>query len=224
MKKLILPLVSLFALTGCHVKPELRKDIKEFLEQFSLKAAMEQYRAGGYTSRVEKIDKEKKVTTVEYIEMEFSYLDALHPSYYKKTTNYRDEKITKVEEVEFVEIEEKYYISTNGELKESSLSECSDLITKFFFTIVKLDGEYHTGGWYYGDYLKEVAAVFQSYVTIDQENELYIMDYSVKQTQSGVTTDYHQTYSVNKFGMLAENHVLSTNETKSTQTDIYVHN
>ncbi len=221
MKRFLFPTVVLIALTSCGSKPELRKDIKEFVSNFSLKGAMDAYQKGGYTYRVETNNSEGKV--VEYIEMEFSYLDALHPSYTKTTTNYVNDVETSKEEIVFVEQDEKYYISTNGELEESSLDDCSELIKKFFYEKTQIDGEYHTQGWYYGDYLLQVAPVLQKYITIDQENELYLYSYEVETTQGGSNVTYWQNYSVNKLGMLVENHVFAENKNESRKTDIYVH-
>ena len=86
MKKILLPLLVVLTLTGCHTKPELRKDIADFISQFSLKESMDTYKSGGYTYLVEDNIEGKK--SVIRIEMEFSYLDANHPTYSKITTNY----------------------------------------------------------------------------------------------------------------------------------------
>ena len=211
MKKLVLPFVLLSALCACHTKPELRKDIKEFISQFSLNAAMEQYVTGGYTST------KVTATTKEVISLEFSRVDAEHPTYKETTTIYENDVETSKVEVEVVENEDGLFLSTNGELQATTLKKVNNLITKFFYKQVDLDGTYHTQGCYYGDYLKEVAPVLQKYVTIDQEQELYIYEYEA--TVNNV--ECHQKYLVNKWGMLVENHVTSKN---NTQTDIYVHN
>ena len=116
--------------------------------------------------------------------------------------------------------EEGYFISTNGELQASSLKEYKRIITKFFYKQTQLGGTYHTQGFYYGDYLQEVAPSLQQYVTIDQDNQLYIHEYDV--TEKG--THYYQKYSVNKWGMLVENHNTVQNLNKKVQQDIYVHN
>ena len=60
MKKVVLPLVLLTLLTSCHAKPELRKDITEFIAQFSLSEAMAEYKTGGYTSTKEITEGERK--------------------------------------------------------------------------------------------------------------------------------------------------------------------
>ena len=221
MKKILLPLLVILTLTGCHTKPELRKDIADFISKFSLKESMDAYKSGGYTYLVEdNIEGKKSVTRIE---MEFSYLDANHPTYSKITTNYENDVQTSKEEVEFVEMDEKYYISTNGELKESSLDECSKLIENFFFLKTQVDGEYHTQGMYYGDYIKQIAPVVQNRITIDQENELYLYEYEVEAVQDGVIVNYTQNYSVNKIGMLVENHAIAQSVKETKKTDVYVH-
>ena len=218
MKKFILPLVMLASLSSCHAKPELRKDIKEFIANFSLKAAMEAYKTGGYTNTKETTKGGIKTKVV--ITLEFSIVDEEHPTYVEVTTNYENDVETSKVEVEFVENDGEYYISTNGELKPSSLKECKKLITKFFYKKTELDGTYHIQGYYYGDYLREVAPALQQYVTIDQDNELYIHEYDVVQQD----TDIYQKYTVNKLGMLVENHNTIENSDKKVQQDIYVHN
>ena len=218
MKKYLFPLLVLLSITSCYSKPNLREDIKKFISQFSLETALNEYKSGGYTST--KVETEEGKETKTVITLEYSRVDELHPTYVEVTTISENDVITSNVEVRFVEIDDKYYLSTNEILKESSLSEVNSLITKFFYKKVEVDGQYHTQGYYYGDYLKEVAAALQKYVTIDQENELYKMEYSIIKSETTVS----QNYSVNKFGMLVENHNTIANETKSVVQDIYVHN
>ena len=221
MKKFLFPAIILIALSSCSTKPELREDIKEFVSNFSLKNAMDTYKKGGYLKEIEEIKEGKK--TLERIEMEFSYLDSAHPTYTKTTTNYIDDIESSKEEVEFVVLEEKYYISTNGELKESSLEECSELIKCFFYEKTQIEGEYHTQGMYYGDYILQVAPVLQNYITIDKDKELYLYNYETEGIQEGEKVTYEQHYSVNKLGMLVENHVYAESKNNSRKTDVIVH-
>ena len=221
MKKFILPLVLLASLTSCSVKPELRKDIKAFIANFSLEESVKEYQTGGYIQTTVEVG--EKSTTKEIVEMSYSLIDSEHPTYQETTTKYVNDKLKSTVEVVFVQNESGCYISTNGELKESSVKECKKLITKFFYKQTSVDGQYHTQGWYYGDYLKEVAPVLQKYVTIDQEQELYIYEYTVTEKKSGVETKIHQNYKVNKLGMLEENHYSMENETKTKTIDIIVH-
>lgn len=221
MKKFLFPVILLITLSSCSTKPELRSDIKEFISKFSLKEAMDTYKKGGYIKEIEEINGEKK--TLERIEMEFSYLDAAHPSYTKTTTKFVDDVESSKEEVEFVEIESKYYVSTNGELKESSLEECSELIKNFFYEKTQIEGEYHTQGMYYGDYILQVAPMLQNYITIDQDQELYLYNYETEGIQEGEKVTYEQHYSVNKMGMLVENHAHVQSKNNSRKTDVVVH-
>lgn len=221
MKKFIFPIILLATLSSCSTKPELRADIKEFVTNFSLKKAMDTYKKGGYVKEVEAIEDGK--VNLEVTEMEFSYLDGTHPSYSKTTTKYVDEiEVEKIEE-EFVVMDDKYYLFTNGELKESSLDECSGLIRNFFYTKTQIEGEYHVQGMYYGDYILQVAPVLQEFITIDQENELYLFEYEVDVVRDGVTVTCGQSYSVNKLGMLIENHVIGYKDNVLRKTDIVVH-
>ena len=222
MKKAIFPLIILLTLTGCSDKPDLRKDISDFISHFSLSESMEAYKSGGYISTRVDTTGEKALKTV--VELEYSRVDQDHPTYVEVTTNYEDDVETSKVEVRFVESEGSYYISTNGELKPSSLKECNNLITKFFYKEVGVDGNYHTQGFYYGDYLKVVAPVLQNWVTIDQQNELYIYDISVTKVIDGLETTVSENYSINKLGMAVENHNYVGNETGYIEQDIYIHN
>lgn len=218
MKKLLFPLIFLVSLSSCHSKPELRKDIKEFISNFSLQEALNEYKSGGYT--LTKVEVEDGKETKTEISLEYSKVDENHPTYVEVTTISIDEVVSSSVEVSFVEIEGEYYLSTNGELEPSSLKEINSMITEFFYKKVEIDGQYHTQGYYYGDYLIEVAPALQKYVTIDSEKELYVMDYSVTEGKK----IYRQNYSVNKLGMLVENHAYAEGEGISKKTDIYVHN
>ena len=220
MKKVVLLFIPLLSILACSTKPELREDIAKFISNFTISKAMDTYKEGGYSQVVEDIEGERKAK--ECIEVEFSYLDSLHPTYSKTTTNYVNDVQTSIEEIRFIEIEDKYYLSTNGELKESSLEECSNLIKEFFYKQTQVDGEYHTQGMYYGDYIKQVAPVLQKYITIDETKELYLFDYLVSEKRGELENIYEQHYRVNKLGMLLENHVNGYSETKSRTTDILV--
>lgn len=219
MKKFVFPVAILALLVGCSGKPELRKDIAQFIAKFSLEAALEQYKTGGYVST--KISSEGEATAKEVIELEYTFTDINHPTYVETTTVYENDVVTSTNEIRFVQNDDGDYLSTNGELAPYSAKDVIEkLIVKFFYKQVDIDGTYHTQGFYYGDYLKEVAAALQQYVTIDQEKELYIHDYSVNERN----TDISQKYIVNKWGMMEENHLLMENEDKSLRQDIIVHN
>ena len=217
MKKFLFPLLTLLVLTSCSSKPELREDIKQFISQFSLETAMNEYKSGGYTSTTVDTTEGKEVKTV--ITLEYSRVDENHPTYEMVTTVSENDVVTSNVEVRFAEIDDEYYLITNDESEKSSLKEVNGLITKFFYETEPVEG-YHERGQYYGDLLKETSYKYQSFITIDQENELYILKGTVK--VSGVTQ--RQNYSVNKFGMLVENHSVTENDVRSVVQDIYVHN
>ena len=221
MKKFVLPLVLLATLTGCNIKPELRKDIADFIAQFTLQGAMDEYKTGGYISTT--LETEAGSTEKEMIEMNFSLTDVSHPTDVETTTNYVNDEITKKVEIEVVEENEQFYISTNGTYEPTTIKEIGDLIIKFFYKHVDLDGQYHTQGFYYGDYLKEVAPMVQSRVTIDQDHELYLYEYSATVKDDEMVATMSQNYSVNKWGMLEENHITITSDDKSLIQDIIVH-
>ena len=217
MKKITL-LLLVASLVGCAGKPALRKDIAEFIKNFSLEAAIEQYQSGGYIST--KIESKDGVTNKVEVEMEYTAEDPSHPTYQEITKTYENDELISTVTVEYIEDDTGCYISTNGVKESSSPEECGKLITKFFYKQVDIDGQYHTQGFYYGDYLKEVAAGLQQYVTIDQEYQLYIHNYSVTERNTNIS----QIYVVNRWGMLEENHYLMENEERMLRQDIFVHN
>ena len=221
MKKLVFPALFLTTVLSCSVKPELRKDIAEFISHFSLQGALDEYKTGGYVSTTLEVEEEK--TSKEVIEMDFSLTDVQHPTYVETTTNYVNNEITSVNEVKVVEDESGFYLSTNGELKPTTIDEIGELIIQFFYKQVDLDGSYHTQGFYYGDYLKEIAPMVQDLVTIDQTNELYLYSYSATVKDDQMVATMSQSYTVNKWGMMEENHILITADQNSVQQDIIVH-
>ena len=222
MKIRLFPLLTVALLTSCNVKPELRKDIKQFISNFSLANAVEHYKTGHAVSTKETIEGNNSTKEVE--EITYSCLDDVHPTYLKVVTNFENGVETSKDTLEFVEIEGQYYLLTNGVYEESSLKECTKLITSFFYKKVEVDGSYHTQGYYYGDYIREVAPVLQKYVTIDTVNELYNYEYSVTESKDGETVNMAQKYSVDKWGMLVSNHVLTESSNKTIARSIYVNN
>ena len=48
-------------------------------------------------------------------------------------------------------------------------------------------------------------------------------EYEVEAIQDGVIVNYTQNYSVNKLGMLVENHAIAQSVKETKKTDVYVH-
>ena len=218
MKKSVLSILAVVTLVSCNTTPKLREDIKEFISQFSLEAAVSEYVSGGYSSTTTTTIGD--TITTETVVMDYSLVNSDHPTYLETTTKNGATTNT----VEFVENEEGCFLSVNGVLEPSSINECKQLITNFFYTEIEY-GTYHAYGYYYGDFVSDSAPWVQKYVTIDQDNQLYIFEYSVTfKDDDGVDTTQTQKYSVNRFGMLVENHVLTENINKAVKKDIIVHN
>ena len=108
----------------------------------------------------------------------------------------------------------------NDEQKEISATEVSNLFVQFFYTTTQNEGQYHSGGYYYGDYVADISPVLQDYVTIDQENQLYIYDYNFENAEK--TIKRGQRYTVNSLGMIVENHKYAQNSTENVEINFRV--
>ena len=207
---------AILLLVSCGTR-KLRSDIDKFITSFSLETAVANYMHAGYDSTKVEVGLEK--TDKEEIHMEFDVRDAAHPKYKKETKKYEDDvlKITVVEEI----IEEGdsfiFRITDKNDVRYT-LEECHDTIKQFFYKVAQFDDAYHTQGMYYGDYLKQVAPGLQDYVTIDQERNLYIMEYAKDEVISGQQTHVEQKYEVNALGMLENNYFfIQVGEESKTQ-------
>lgn len=219
MKRKILSITLLVSLLCSCNNRTLRSDIRKFIASFSLSESMKSYKEAGYTET--RIHTTKDKVEKKVIEFSFNVKNDSLPTYQKKVTNYENDTLIskKIEKV-YYENETMYFEDFNGVVSEYTLEKCSDKIRQFFYTKTELEGQYHYGGMYYGDYISQMAITLQDLVKIDEENELY--KYHAGASKEGVYT--LQEYSINKLGMLVENFLSQTQGDDSVVTTISVFN
>ena len=197
-----LPLIAMSLLSSCSV--ELRSDIKEFVASFSLSEAMATYKVAGYTSVKE--TKKDGVKTLENITLNFNVSDPENPEYHLTTSTKIDENEAQIVEKFSQKIENKFYLYETGkDPVEYTADQIKLLVRDFFYTKTMYDGDYHSNGMYYGDFVLETARDLQGFVEIDGENELYIFRHYTEGKVDGLDSSVEQMYSVNKLGMLVKN-------------------
>ena len=198
-KKLyILPLLSL--LSSCVSSIPLRSDISDFIASFSLESSLNTYVNAGYR-RHKKVFVEN-VKTEEFIEMSFNISDVNHPTYSYEHKTYKDDVLESTVNRNLVYKNEKiFYVTEDGET-EYSLSDCRKLINTYFYTQTSMDGLYHSGAWYYGDFLTEMARELQNFITINSDKTQLIFERNRTGTENGYNATTSQKYNVNTLGML----------------------
>ena len=219
-RKYIAFIGAILLLTSCGER-KLRSDIDKFITSFSLQDAVASYLEAGYESVRTQTGGE--VETKEEIFLSFNVKDASHPQYKKETKKYEN-NVLKSDVVEEIKEDDSGFIFaiTDREDMRYTLEECHDVIKTFFYKESLFDGTYNVQGMYYGDYLKQVAPGLQDYVTIDEENQLYIMEYSKDEKINGYNAHVEQKYSVNKLGMLEKNHFIVTRDEEKIEQNITV--
>lgn len=213
--------LAISLLTSCG-RQKLRSDIEEFITSFSLEGAISAYLEGGYTSV--QTEKTGNVDKKEEIFFEFNVKDAAHPQYKKTTKNYAFSSLVSTIVEEIIEEDGKLIFRVTDEKDVVyTLEECHDVIKKFFYKVSMFDDQYHVQGMYYGDLIKHEAPDKQNYITIDQEKDLYIYQYSVDFTYNNLPAHSAQKYTVNRLGMLVDNHFEGEMEGVKKAQDIHVY-
>ena len=205
IKKILLSLVSIVFLTSCFQR-SLREDIKEFVANFSLEESVKAYLVAGYVSENTVT---KNGTTTKVIEtFDFDVSDVRDPHYHKNVKTYVDNVLSEEDDEYIVHQDDTFFYHHNDdEAEEYTLEQCHVLVRAFFYTQVEAEGTYHIRGQYYGDYVLQSCLSFQNFITIDQENELYIFEASQIKASDDGKVNIHQKYEVNKLGMLVTNDV-----------------
>ena len=200
-KKLyILPLLAL--LNSCVSSIPLRSDISDFIASFSLDESIATYVNAGYVRH--KVVFVENTKTEEYIEVNFNIENVNHPTYSYEHTTYINDTLDSTVTREIVYKNEKiYYVSEDGEV-EYSLSDCRKLINTYFYTQTSMDGLYHSGAWYYGDFLTEMGRELQNFITINSDKTQLIFERNRTGTENGYNATTSQKYNVNKLGMLEQ--------------------
>ena len=222
-RRLVLSTFVVSALLSSCTNNYLRSDIKEFIASFSLEDSVSAYKHAGYT-KTQTVYQDNKITkTVE--NMAFNVTDASHPEYRKTIETFEDNE-KKEEQTEYVieENNEFTFVAMDGSHIEYTLLQVHELVEKFFYTSVQAE-VVHLYGMYYGDYIRQIAVAAQQWVTIDQENELYVYEVSDKFTNNtGDEVREYQKYSINKLGMLVNNFLSRETDYLKVVTEIETYN
>lgn len=208
--------MAITLLTSCNTQQKIRSDIANFIASFSLEEAVKEYLDAGYinTKNITFPDhNEKEVDAIE-----FNVTDASNPKYHHQNIKYVDDvKETSLNE-DFLYQDNKFYLSSScekrkenvddidydisTEIEEKTLNECHNIIQNFFYKQIVFDNYYWYGN-YYGDYVYWTLPDLQNFVTIDEDNELYIFSsMSQRKNSDDEIVTSIETYKVNKVGML----------------------
>ena len=222
MKKRLLAFIAIISLlSNCgQNKINLRSDIKEFIASFSLENSMKTYTKVHYEEKTTHhaleagIDKKTDIyKTIDFDFRESNSINYLESIVTKENDALKEEKLEHI-----ITNEDKYYLVTLDSEKELTPDEVNAYFVKFFYVTTQNDGRYHSGANYYGDYLTDISYVLQDYVTIDQENELFVYDYSFENGDKSEVRK--QKYSVNSLGMIVSNYKYASNSTESVEITI----
>ena len=220
---IILPLVMISLLTGCKETRHLRSDIKKFIASFSLNEARKVYLDAGYT-RVD-ISNENNQILKNIETLTFNIKDLENISYDYSIQRYVNDVLDEDNCVHsYVHKEEDGYYYTNGPStsKISKESIVNNLVTTFFYRNEVQD--VHSNGMYSGDTIKNLIYDLQNYVTIDQENNLFIYDMPWGEKKDAKGYNFEEYWVVNSLGMTESCYINQSNGIVSMETNITVYN
>lgn len=216
-KTLVIFSVFAFMLTSCN--KELRADIAEFISNFSLENAVENYKKAQAVVVLD-VDKHDEIyKTIETTTIDIS--DASAPQYRHQTDRYEGKEYEfKSTTVTYLSYEEdKIYFVVNDDSKsEMSLEEAHKMVKTFFYKETALDDQYHNRGYYHGDNFRNSAYYYQNYITIDQENELLLFELN----RSDSRAEESSKIVLDKWGMMLENIAIARSGDEAVSTTITV--
>jgi len=208
---ILLPLV----LTSCQ-KKILREDIAEFIANFSLENAINEYKRVNF-SKIQTIKNGEEITLKKEI-INFDVSDVSYPVYQRSYQEVKNEvEIDSLEE-HFEITDNQYYLVINDKKEESTLEGLHNIIQQFFYKEVSLNGQYHSEGYYYGDIVSYSAYDYQNNITIDNESELLIFS-ECQNYQGTMRCSYFQ---VDKTGMMIKNIASGLQDDKEAKTEIEI--
>lgn len=220
---IVLPLVMISLLTGCRDNRHLRSDIKQFIASFSLNEARKIYLDAGYTRTDVSEENDQIITNIESIS--FNIKDLENISYDYEVKRYVDGELDEEHSRHNYVIKDmgEYYYS-NGTTSPRITAEriINNYVTTFFYRD-EVQGV-HSNGMYSGDTIKNLIYDLQKYVTIDQENELFIYDVPWGDKKDAKGYDFEEHWVVNKLGMTDSCYIKQTNGIVSMETTISVYN
>ena len=221
IKKFVILLVSIFTLSACNQKV-LRSDIAKFIENFSLTKAVEAYKEVEMTKVVTVNDLSKLTITEETIS--FNVKDVNNPIYNHTYYEKENGETVKTTIEYFLKENDKFYLVSNEVKSEITLESAHNIIQQFFYKETYLDGEYHSGGYYYGDVIKNSCYDYQNQITIDAENDLYRFSACTVDRSGGVNVDRCSEMVVDNLGMLIKNvaSAKSQSDAREAKTEINI--
>lgn len=182
-------------LTSCGEAKPLRSDIRIFIASFSLPKTMEVYKEVEYESSYDRSkDGQKESGSVI---LSFNIKDQNNPSYLYSEYNYKNDVLDSEIHRQIVKENEQLYYIENDTKVPCEFSKCTELIKDYFYTYTEMEGIFHFGGNYMGDYLGQRARDIQDFITIDEENKLLKFD----RTFSDSTQTLDHKYIVDVYGM-----------------------
>ena len=201
-------------LVSCSKNIPLRSDIEDFIASFSLSESMQVYREVFYSAVKEQLLKNEHRFIYTNLNFNVKNIEDGEIEYHKSVKVYKDDVLETETDIKIETENGKYYNVINDSKQEVTIDDCLDTIEQFFFEETMTD-YYHYNGNYYGDLVLETCRQYQEFVTIDQEKQLYVLAYNREgyedvETDNGKVNKYYkvqQEYSVNKLGMLVENHL-----------------
>lgn len=217
MKSKTLVIFSVFAcmLASCS-KNELRPDIAEFILNFNVENAVANYKKVEMRKVTDINDNGEISKTVETITFDVNDVEA--PQYRKEINEIKGEITTRTT-LNYISYEEdKIYFVSNESKSEMTLEGAHAIVQTFFYTSTALDGQYHEGGYYNGDVIKNIAYNYQNFIRIDEENESLILEYS--KVESGIKRSVKQIHD--KWGMWKEYIASASRDNQSAVTTITV--
>ena len=182
-------------LTSCGNAKPLRSDIRKFIASFSLSKAMEEYQEVDYESHYDRFKNGEKESG--NITLSFNIKDVENPIYSYDEYNYKNDVLDSEIHRSIVKENDQLYYIENESKTPCTISKCTDLIKDYFYTYTEMEGVFHFGGNYMGDYLGQRARDVQDFITIDEENKLLKFDRSYEEISQSL--DHH--YVVDEYGM-----------------------
>lgn len=215
-KKYLVLTLPILLLTSCNNNIVLRSDIEKFIASFSIDEALSTYLCAGYESSYE--SSYNGVITTKNESMDFDVRDKENVSYFYSFIKKENDEVVSETTCSITTENGKYIYTHNSDVSELTFDEVNNFIIKFFYTSFELN--VHQGGQYYGDLIIEKAYSYQNFTTIDEEKNLYILDYQITNTNSSLK----QLVKVNNIGMLVYEEVEVTNKEDYSRQTISVHN
>ena len=210
-------------LTGCRETRTLRSDIKKFIASFSLNEARKIYLDAGYERTDVSRENNQIIKNIETISFNIKDLENLAYDY--QVLRYVDDVLDEdncVHSYVYKELGEYYYTNGTSSTRVSAERIVNNYVSTFFYRN-EVEGV-HSNGMYSGDTIKNLIYDLQKYVTIDEENELFIYDIPWGEKKDAEGYNFEEYWVVNKLGMTESCYIRQSNGIVEMETTISVYN